>query len=86
MSVLERVHQRATKMVKKLKCLYKERLRELELCGLEKRRLGDLMNACKYLMKGVKTGRHFHVACSERVKGNRRLHLSIRKCFLYCMC
>ena len=52
---------------------YKDKLRELGLFSLEKRKLwGDLRVACQYLRRGYKKERDrlFSRVCCERTKGN----------------
>ncbi|KAK4827617.1 hypothetical protein QYF61_019542 [Mycteria americana] len=75
MDMLGRVQQWATKMIKGLEHLsYKERLRELGLFSLEKRRLGrDLIVVYKYLKGETRVNRH-------KVK-HKRFPLNIRKHF-----
>ncbi|KGL87878.1 hypothetical protein N301_04827, partial [Charadrius vociferus] len=91
MDLLEWVHWRVTKMIQGLEHLsYEERLRELGLFSLEKRRLqGNLIAAFQYI-KGTyrRAGEGlFTRACSDRTRGNGfrleegRFRLNIRKKF-----
>jgi len=86
--LLDRVQRRATRMKRGQEHLsYEERLRQLGLFSLKKRRLREgLINAYKYLKGGCQEdgARHFSVVPSDRTRGNGhklKLCLNIRKDF-----
>jgi len=91
MDLLEWVQRRITNMVRRLEHLsYEERLRELGLFSLEKRRLwADLTAAFPYLKEASKKAAegHFTKSCSDRTRGSGfkltegRFRLDIRKKF-----
>ena len=74
MDLLEQVQRRTTKMIRGLENLSDEdRLRQLGLFSLEKKRLrGDLMAAFQYLKAAYKKAREGLLtrACSDRTRGN----------------
>ena len=89
MELLEHVQRRARKMLQGMKHLsYEDRLRELGLFSLEKRRLHeDLRAAFQYLKGGCKKegGRIFSRVCCSKTKRNGfklkegRFRLDIRR-------
>ncbi|KGM00301.1 hypothetical protein N301_01644, partial [Charadrius vociferus] len=91
MDLLERVQRRATRMIRGLERLsYEDRLRELGLFSLEKRRLrGDLIATFHYLKQVYRRAGAglFTRACSDRMRGSGfkleegRFRLNIRKKF-----
>jgi len=71
MELLEWVQRRITKMIRGLENLYEERLRELGLFSLEKRRLqGELTAAFQYLKGACRKDGHnfFSESCCDRTR------------------
>ena len=88
--LLEYIQRKARKMIHRMEHLFhKDRLRELRLFSLQKRRLwGDLVVAFRYLKEGCKKegDRLFSRVCYDRIrendfKQNERFRLDIRKQF-----
>ena len=92
-NLLEGVQRRSTKMIKSLEHLsYEERLANLDLFSLGKRRLrGDLTNVYKDLKgdgRQTDEARLFSVVCSDRTRSNnlkhehRKFHTNVWKNFV----